>query len=210
MRSFCAVIQRMEAADFIEAALAVESIEIMRVARCELARFQITAAQVCIAKCLGTLAREKMKAQPTPVHARNALGFSKERDKQKQNQISIDLRLELQIAGKIFGSNFAGSALELKRRMQSMIEFLHEHDQRSDIAITHSCTGIVLFELFNQPARIINADVKLISSTPQKCSREFAQFTRRFSRQNGQLRTAPPIDETIFQIDPDLRVRAFK
>src|SRR5438094_3038593 len=120
----------MEASNLIEAALAVESIEVMRVARCELACLQITATQICIPKCLRTLARKKMKTQPAPVHARDALGFSKERDKQKQNEISVDLRLELQITGKILGSNLAGSVLELKRGMQGVIEFLHEHDQR--------------------------------------------------------------------------------
>src|SRR5438874_3193661 len=151
----------MKAADFIDAPRPIQSIEVMRVARCELARLQITATQICIPKCFGALAREKMKTQPTPVHARNSLGFSKERDKQKQNEIGIDLRLEFQIAGKIFGSNLAGSVLELKRRMQGMIEFLHERDQRSDISITHACAWIMLFELFNEPAGIVNADVKL-------------------------------------------------
>ena len=92
----------MKAADFIETPLAVERVEVMRVARRELARLEIAAAQICIAKCLRALAREKVKAQPAPVHARNSLRFSKEGDKQKQNEISIDLRLELQIARKIF------------------------------------------------------------------------------------------------------------
>src|SRR4029453_13653112 len=137
----------MKAPDFIEPSLTIEGIEVMRVARGELARFQITAAAVCIAKCFRELAREKMKAQPAPVRARNALGFSKKGDKQNQDEIRIDLCLKLQVACKIFGSDLADSAFELKRRMQSMIEFLHEHDQRPDIAVTHSCTGIVLFEL---------------------------------------------------------------
>src|SRR5204862_1565137 len=135
----------MKAADFIDAPRPIQSIEVMRVARCELARLQIAATQICIVKCFGALAREKMKAQPTPVHARNALSFSKERNKQKKNEISIDLRLELQIAGKIFRRDLADSAFELKRRMQGMIEFLHEHDQRPYISITHACARIMLF-----------------------------------------------------------------
>jgi len=164
----------MEAPNLIEAAVAVESIEVMRVTRCELARLQIAAPQICIPKRFRALAREKMKAQPAPVHARNALSFSKERNKQKQNEIGVDLRLELQIAGKIFGSDLADSGLELKRCMQGMIEFFHEHDERPDISIAHAGTRIVLFELFNEPARIINADVKLVARAPQKRARQLA------------------------------------
>src|SRR5580704_4875921 len=167
----------MEAANLIQAALAVESIEVMRVARCEQARLQVTATQICIPKRFRALAREKMKTQPAPVHTRDALGSSKERDKQKQNEIGIDLRLELQITRKIFGSDLANSAFELKRGMQGMVEFLYEHDERPDIAITYACARIVLFELFNEPARIVNADVKLVARTTQKRAGEFAQFT---------------------------------
>ena len=173
-RLFPAVIERMETPDLIEPPLAVKRVEVMRIARGELARFQITATQVCIAKCLGTLTREKMKAQPAPVHAGHSLGFSKEGDKQQQNEIGIDLRLELQIARKIFGSDLASSVFELKRRVQRVVEFLHKHDQRPDISIADPCARIVLFELFNQPARIVNTDVKLIARAPQKCACELA------------------------------------
>src|SRR5262249_41210008 len=107
----------MEPPDFIEAALTVQSIEVMRVVRSELARLQVTATEVCITKRFRTLARKKMIAQPAPVHTRDALGFSKECNEQKQNEVRIHLRLELQIARKIFGSDLADSALELKRCM---------------------------------------------------------------------------------------------
>jgi hypothetical protein len=116
-RPFFTVAERMKAADFIKTPLAVERVEVMCVARRELARLEIAATQICIAKCLRALAREEVKTQPTAVHARNSLRFSKEGDKQKQNEIGIDLRLELQIARKIFGGNLADSALELKRGM---------------------------------------------------------------------------------------------
>src|SRR6266545_383433 len=196
----------MKAADFIEAPMTIERIEVMRVAGGELARLQITAAQVCIAKCLRALACEKMKVQPAPVHARDPLRFSKEGNKQKQNEIGIDLRLELQIARKIFGSDLADSAFELKRSMQRVIQFFYKHDERADIAITYARARIVLFELFNEPARIINADVKLIARAAQKRARELAQFERRFSSQNRQLRATCAIDQAIFQVDPDLCV----
>jgi len=83
----------MKAPDFIEATLPVECIEIMCVAGGKVACFQITAAQIFVAKSLRALAREKMKAQPAAISSRDALGFSKKCDKQKENQISIDLRL---------------------------------------------------------------------------------------------------------------------
>ena len=146
--------------------MTVERVEVMRVAGGELARLQITAAQVCIAKCFRALTREKMKAQPTPVHARDPLGFSKERNKQKQNEIGIDLRLELEITGKIFRSDLTNSTFELKGGMQRMIEFFNEHNQRPDIAVADSGARIVLFELFNEPARIVNTNIELIARTP--------------------------------------------
>ena len=64
----------------------------------------------------------------------------------------------------------------------------------------------MLFELLDQPTGIINPDVKLVSRSAQKRARKFTQFTRGFSREDRQLRTARPIDQAIFQIDPDLRV----
>src|SRR2546429_600352 len=100
--------------------------------------------------------------------------------------------------------------IEAPRPVQGMIEFLHEHDQRPDIAITHACARIMLFELFNEPARIVNADVKLIASAPKKRSSKLAQFAGRSSSEDRQLRAARPIDQTIFQIDPHLRVGSLK
>ena len=94
--------------------------------------------------------------------------------------------------------------------MQRMVEFFNKRDQRSDIPVPKARTRIVLFELFNQPAGIINADVKLVAGSPQKCAREFAQFACRSSGEHRQLRAARPINQTIFQIDSNLRVRAFK
>ena len=63
--------------------------------------------------------------------------------------------------------------------MQRMIEFFNKRDQRPDIPVPQPRTRIVLFELFNQPAGIINADVKLVAGSPQKRAREFAQFPGR-------------------------------
>ena len=51
---------------------------------------------------------------------------------------------------------------------------------------------------------------KLVAGSPQKRAREFAQFARRSSRQYAQLRATRPINDTIFEIDADLRVGALK
>jgi len=94
--------------------------------------------------------------------------------------------------------------------MQGMVEFFNKRDQRPDIPVPYSGTRIVSFELLNQPSGIINADVKLIAGSAQKCARQFAQFTRRCARERRQLRAAHPINQAIFQIDSDLRVRALE
>src|SRR5438093_3100018 len=179
-----AVLERMKPPDFIEASQAVEGVEIMRVARSELACFEITSAQVWVAKCLWALPREEMKPQPAPVSFRNALRFSEKRDKQEKDKIGIHLRLELEIARKIFRRDLADPPFELKRSMQRMIEFLDEHNQRPDIAIAQTRARIVLLQLLDQPARIINANVKLVSRSAEERPRQLAQFTLGFSSEH--------------------------
>ena len=83
---------------------------------------------------------------------------------------------------------FRATRLELQRRVQRVIDFLHENDQRPDVPIAQARARIVPLELFDEPARIINADIEPIVGAPQKCAREFAQFARRRSRQLDQLR----------------------
>src|SRR5437899_9743374 len=158
----------MKAPDFIDTTNGIEGIQKTCVAGRKLARLEIAAAQVCIAKCVRTLADEKMKTQPAAIGRRYALGLAKERDKQKENQISVHLRLKLKIARKIFRRDLAHSAFELERGVQRVIQFFHEHNQRPDVAVTQARARIVLFELFNQPAGIVNADIKLVASSPQK------------------------------------------
>jgi hypothetical protein len=176
---FPRVIERMKPPDFIDTTNGIEGVEKTCVTGCKLARLEVTAAKVRVAKCSGTLPREKMKTQPAAVRRRDALRFSEERDKEEKNQISVHLRLKLKVARKIFRRDLAHSVFELERGMQRVIQFFHERDQRSDIPIPQPRTRIVSFELFNQPAGIINADVKLVAGSPQKRAREFAQFPGR-------------------------------
>src|SRR5213083_1444697 len=64
---FPRVIERMKPPDFIETTNGVEGVEKACVAGRKLARLQVTATQVRVAKCLGTLPREKVKTQPAAV-----------------------------------------------------------------------------------------------------------------------------------------------
>ena len=86
-------------------------------------------------ECFRALAREKMKAEPASIAARHALGLSKEGNEQKENKISVDLRLELEIARKIFGCDFAGAIFKLKRGVKGVIDFFDERDKRADVTI---------------------------------------------------------------------------
>ncbi len=113
--SLRAVIERMEAPDFIQAPQTVKSIEVTRVAGCKFARLEIATSQVCIMISLGTLSREKMKLQPATVGRRDPLRFSEKCHKQKKNQISIHLRLQLKIPDKIFRRDVAHSPFKLER-----------------------------------------------------------------------------------------------
>ena len=127
--SLRAVIERMKPTDFIETTNGIEGVEKTRVAGCKLARLEVTATQVRVAKCLGTLPREKMKTQPAAVRRRDALRLSEKGDEQQKNQIGVHLRLKLKVARKIFRRDFAHSALELESGVQRVIQFFHEHDQ---------------------------------------------------------------------------------
>ena len=121
VRFFGGIIERTKFADFIQPPEPVEGIKILSIAGGELAGFEIAAAQIFIAECIGALAAEKMKTQPATIGTRNALGFAKESDKQEEDEISIDLRLKLEIAGKFFGRDPALAVFKLERGVERMI-----------------------------------------------------------------------------------------
>src|SRR5262245_22242567 len=146
---FCAVIERMKPPDFVEATNGIERVEITRVVRGELARLKVTAAQVRVAKCIGTLPCEKVKTQPAAVSGRDALRLSEKSHKQKKHQIRVHPGLKLKVARKIFRRDLAHSAFELERGVQCVIQFFHEHDQRPNVTVTQARARIVLLKLFN-------------------------------------------------------------
>ena len=151
-----------------------------------------------------------METQPAPIGPRNLLGLSKESDEEQQHQVSIDARLELEVPGKIFRGNLALAFLELQRGVERVIYFLHERNQRPDIAVAQTRARIVPLQLLDQPARIVNPDVKLIVRAAQKGASQLAQFPRGRAGQARQLRAAFLVDQAILQIDPDLCVGSLK
>src|SRR5262245_28370522 len=118
----------MKPPDFIETTNGIEGVEKTCVAGRKLACLEVTATQVRVAKCLGRLPREKVKAQPAAVGRRDALRFSEKRDEQQKNEISVHLRLKLKIARKIFRRDLAHSAFELQHGVQRMIQFFNKRD----------------------------------------------------------------------------------
>ncbi len=81
-------------------------------------------------------------------------------------------------AREVFRSDLTLAGFELQRGVQSMIDFFHKRDERSNVVVAQASARIVPFELFDQPARIINADVELIVGVPQKGAGKFAEFPR--------------------------------
>ncbi len=151
-----------------------------------------------------------METQPAPIRPRHLLGLSKESDKQKQHEIRVDARLELEVPREIFRGDCALALLELQRGMERVVDLFHERDQRPDVAIAQSGAGIVPLELFDEPPRIINPDVELIVGMAQEGAGEFTEFPGGRARQPRQLRATALIDQTIFQVDSNLRISPLK
>jgi len=103
-----------------------------------------------------------MKSQPASIGSRDALRFAKEGNEQKKNKIGIDLRLKLEVAREIFRVDLARAIFELEGSVEGVIDFFDEGNQRTNVALAQAGARIVLLKLFNQPARIINADLKAI------------------------------------------------
>ena len=151
-----------------------------------------------------------MKTQPAAIGPGNALGFAKESDEQEKDKIGIDLRLELEIARKFFRGDPALAVLELERGVQRVIQFLNENDEGANVGIAQSAARVMPLELIDEPARIIDPDVKLIAGVPKKSAREFVQFARGSAGQLAELNGTGAINNAIFEINPDLRVGAFE
>ena len=186
----CAVIERAKHSDFFQAPHAIERIKKFRVARGEFGRLEISTTQVCALKRTGILLCKKMKAEPAPIGPGNFLRLAKEGNEQKEHEVGIHLRLQLEIAREFLRFYFAATGLELQRCVQRVIDFFHEHDERTNVSVVQSGTRIVAFELFDQPPRIINSDVQAVVCVAQERARELAQFTRGCAGQLAQVRAS--------------------
>jgi hypothetical protein len=151
-----------------------------------------------------------MEPEPAPVGPRNFLGLPKERDEQQEYEIRVDPGLELEVAGEIFRRDGALAFFELKRGMKRVVNFFHEGDERADVPIAQAGARIVPFELLDEPPGIINSDVKLVVGVTEKSPGQLAEFARVRPGQKRELRAPALVDQTIFKIDPDLRVGAFE
>src|SRR5438132_1913576 len=210
VRFFGGIIQGPKFADFIKTPDTVEGIKILSVAGGELAGFEIAAAQIFIVEGIGTLPAEKMKTQPAAIGAGNALGFAKESDKQEQDEISIDLCLQLEIARKFFRGDPALAIFELEGGVQGVVQFLNKNNERANVGIAQSAARVVAFELIDEPARIVDPDIKLIARVAEKSARDLIQFAGRGAGQFAEMNRAGPINDAIFEINADLRVSAFE
>ena len=85
-----------------------------------------------------------MEAQPAPIGSRDLLRPAKEGHEQEEHQISIDPRLQLQVARVILGMNLPLAGLELERGVERVVYFLHERNQRTDVAVAQAGPRIVL------------------------------------------------------------------
>src|SRR5438105_5938422 len=196
VRFFGGIIERTKFADLIKTPDTVEGIEILGVAGSELASFEIATAQIFIAECIRTLPAKKMKTQPATIGPGNALGFAKESDKQEEDEISIDLCLQLEIARKFFGGDPALAILELEGGVQGVVQFLNKNNERANVGIAQSAARVVAFELIDEPARIVNPDVKLIAGVAEKSARDLIQFAGRGASQFAEMNRAGPINDT--------------
>ena len=135
VRALAAVIEGAESSDFFKAAETIERVEIFGVTGRKLGRFQITPAQIFVAKCAGTTSGKEMEPEPAPISPRDALRFPEKRDEQQENEIGVHLRLEFKIAREFLRADLARAILELERGMERVIDFFDKHDEGTDVAI---------------------------------------------------------------------------
>jgi hypothetical protein len=151
-----------------------------------------------------------MEPKPAPVGPRNFLGLPKESDEEEKDEIGIDPRLELEVPREIFRSDLSLALFELERGMEGVVDLFHERNQRPDVSIAQARARIVPLQLFDEPARIIDPNVKLIVRAPEKSAGEIAQLAGLGAGEPGEMGAAALIDQAIFQVDPDLRVGPLK
>src|ERR1043166_8164334 len=104
-----------------------------------------------------------MKAQPAAVSARDFLPLAKERHEEQQHEIGVHLGLEFEVAREVFAVDLAHTGLEFERGVQGVVDFLDENNERTDVFVCSTRTAAPCFYLLDEPARIVDADEKLIA-----------------------------------------------
>src|SRR4029434_8499307 len=110
------------------------------------------------------------------------------------------------IAGKFFRGDPALAVFKLKRGVKGVIQFLNENDEGANIGIAQAAPGIVAFKLIDEPARIVDPDVKLIAGVAEESARDLIQFAGRGTSHSAEMNGTASINDAIFQINPDLSI----
>jgi hypothetical protein len=200
----------MEPPDFLHPSRGGKGLEVARVALREARRLRITGAKLRVAVGTRIPRLEEVKAQPAPVEPRHRPRLAEEGHEQREHEPRIHARLQLEIARVGLVAAGCVTALELQRRVQRMVDLLHEGDELADVVFAQPRPGIVLLELLDEPLRIVNANAKSPVRRAQECPRRLAQLHRLRAGQRRELPTAAGIDETILEIDPHARIRALE
>jgi hypothetical protein len=210
MLLFLVVAERVKISNFFDPTHAVQRIKKVGVLRRELGGFHVTSSQISVLISVTGPGLEQMKPEPAPVCSRHLLAAAEKGHIEQQDQIGIDQTLQLQISGKIFAVDTTQAGFELKGGMQGVIDLLDEHDKRPNIRIRKAASRIVLFQLLDQPAGIVDPYVQPIISGPEECTRQIAQLSRGCACQTRQMGAPGTINQAVFQIDPDTGVSALE
>ena len=87
-----------------------------------------------------------------------------------------------------------------------MIDLLDEGYQDFDVGIAEAATRVVTLKLFDEPARVVNADAQTPIRLPQKGSSEHAQLGGLRSGKRRQLAAPPAVDEAVLEVDSHARI----
>jgi hypothetical protein len=207
---FCGVIEGVKVADFVDPPSPVEGIEKAGVAFGEGTGFEVATTEIVIGVSVGILSGKEMEAEPAPIHRGYFLGFAEEPDEEEEDEIGIDRGLEFEITSVVFAGDLIDPALELEGGVEGMIDFFDEGDQGKDIGIAKSFSGVMAFQLIDQPAGVVDADMELAVGPAEESAGEFTEFAGGGPGGATELARALRVDEAVFEVDPDLGVGPFE
>jgi hypothetical protein len=125
----------MEISYLVQPPRTVEGIQKMGIGRGQFARFKIARSEIFVLESILRAGFKQVKPEPAPVRSRDPLRFSEKRDEKQQDQVGVHHALQLQIPRKVLAIDPSQAGLKLQRGVQRVVNFLHEHNQRPDIAV---------------------------------------------------------------------------